>query len=141
MPDGVSYEGVFGDKKAMQVASVNGVVNGVVGGMPQGIVMRDALAMNAPAAPAAMPKVEQAVLREKAAPEKLHPALRGLTGQVEVKVWVTARNQPLLDKLKAAGLVVLEMGANTRLIIGRIDASKLVELTRLPEVTYIAPRV
>jgi Ca-activated chloride channel homolog len=137
IPDGVSYEGVFGDKKAMQVASVNGVV----GGMPQGIVMRDALAMNAPASPAAMPKVEQAALREKAAPEKLHPSLRGLTGQVEVKVWVTARNQPLLDKLKAAGLVVLEMGSNTRLIIGRIDATKLVELTRLPEVTYIAPRV
>jgi Ca-activated chloride channel homolog len=131
MPDGVSYEGVFGEKKTMQAA-------GVVGGFPQrSFAVSDSMVMNAPAA---APKVEQAVLREKAATEKLHPSLRGLTGKVEVKIWVTARTQALIDKLKAEGVVVLEMGANTRLIIGRIDASKLEGLTRIPEVTYIAPR-
>ena len=138
IPDGVSYEGVFGERKAMQAAAFGG---GVVGGVPGSFSMSDALTANGPAAPTARPKVEQAVLRDKIAPDKLHPSLRGLSGQIEVKIWVTARTQTLVDKLKAAGLVVLEMGTNTKLVIGRIDASKLEELTRLPEVTYIAPRL
>jgi len=139
MPDGVSYEGVFGERKSLQAASFNGAINGVVGGVPRGAMIGDAQIMNAPLP--SSPKIAAAVFKEKAEPDKLHPSLRGRTGQVEVKVWVTSRSATLLDKLKAAGLVVLEMGSNTRLIVGRIDASKLEELTRLPEVTYIAPRV
>jgi Ca-activated chloride channel family protein len=138
MPDGVSYEGVFGEQQMM---SVSGFAGGVVGGVfpPRNLAMgRLPAAMPAPPAPAAA-RVDAALYVDTAS--KIHPALASRTGRVTVQVWVNDRSEESIAALKRAGLEVTKLDpSNSKLVIGRIDVSSLEAIARLTFVTYIRPQ-
>jgi Ca-activated chloride channel family protein len=143
MPEGVSYEGIYGRERtmaksgmpvAMYSAAAGGVVGGIIGGVSRSV---------APAQPLA----EIAVVDE-ARPQatadgawKISPMLRGITsGKVTVQVYVGDTSEPVLKKLRAAGLEVLVMPQSGRIVVGRIDVRKLPDLARITEVRFIAPQ-
>jgi isopentenyl phosphate kinase len=72
---------------------------------------------------------------------KISPALRNVTaGKVLVQVYVSDLNEATLKKLKDAGLEPLAQPASNRIVVGRIEASKLMALAKLAEVRFIAPQ-
>jgi Ca-activated chloride channel family protein len=130
MPDGVSYEGVFGEQQMMKA-----------GGLPRGpapAIFSRYLALPAPAREIAAP-VDAALYVDTAA--KIHPALASRTGRVTVQVWVNDRSEESIAALKRAGLEVTKLDpSNSKLVIGSIDISKLEAIAKLTFVTYIRPQ-
>ena len=77
--------------------------------------------------------------------QKLDPALNklaqeGSTDTVEVQVLLREASPPTLDRLRAAGLEILDTPGTDLLVRGRIIASRLAELTKLDAVRYIVRR-
>jgi len=161
MPEGVSYEGVFGPKVEMQAAMPlaapmrGGFVGGVTGGLVRKTVSGPQTA-------------QEAVLRDVArqwSPEeqklaKLAPALRALAeratrpgfkptveeakflrnGKVEVQVFLTDTSEATLKQLKELGFEVVLQPTTAKLVIGRLPVEKLAALAELNVVRYVAPR-
>jgi Ca-activated chloride channel family protein len=125
MPDGVSYDGVFGGERMQIMAAAAPAMMRQESFLGQSPERHKASTM-------------PAVFRDEAS--KVHPALAGATGKVEVQVWVTDTSADAVAKLKVAGLEILNVPGNPRRIVGRIDAAKLQALTKLAFVTYISPR-
>ncbi len=135
MPEGVSYQGVYGDMRAVKLSAMMAPRNmaagnaGVIGGYPAASETIQA----APRAAVARPAQDQGVLW------KISPALRNAaSGQLEVQVYLVNTAPATMQKLKAAGLQIVTAGSG-RIVIGRIDASKLADLAALAEVRFIAP--
>jgi hypothetical protein len=133
MPEGVSYEGVFGkasDEGVNAVAmryspsSGGGVIGGIVGGVPATRQM----VMVAPAESAA--KADRAV-------QKLDPALLKAIGEVLVIVYLRDTGEAVLTQMKALGLEITRKPGARKFVIGRIDASKLKRLSELDAVRYV----
>jgi Ca-activated chloride channel family protein len=128
MPDGVSYEGVFGEQQMARA-----------GGFAGGVLALHSAAMRAPAAPSAWVRPDTAWVVDTAA--KIHPALASRTGRVTVQVWVNDRSEESIAALKRAGLEVTKLDpSNSKVVIGRIDISKLEAIAKLTFVTYIRPQ-
>ena len=145
MPEGVSYEGVYGERRlvktAMMAAPVargnyavtGGVVGGIIGGVPSA-------APPPPPPPSARPEM---AVRDQAANAawKISPALKNAgPGKIAVQVYVAEINDGVLKKLKDAGLELLQQQQSGTIVVGRIDASKLALLAKLTEVRFIAPQ-
>jgi len=162
IPEGVSYEGVFGPKSEMQMMPMavmaapmrGGPVGGVVGGLSKRAV-RTSLA-------------HEVELRDEArrwSPEeqklaKLAPVLRSLleraktpgfrptaeeakflrSGKVEVQVFLTDTSEATLKLLKDLGFEVVLQPTTAKLVIGRLPVEKLAALAELKVVRYVAPR-
>jgi Ca-activated chloride channel family protein len=132
MPDGVSYEGVFGEQ---QMAGAGGFASGVAGG----VLALHSAAMRAPATVWAEARANAALYVDSAS--KIHPALASRTGRVTVQVWVNDRSEESIAALKRAGLEVTKLDpSNSKLVIGRIEISKLQAIAKLTFVTYIRPQ-
>ncbi|MCC6392635.1 MAG: hypothetical protein IT167_18690, partial [Bryobacterales bacterium] len=157
MPDGVSYEGVFGDReqagammpRAARMSMGNrsmAVVGGAIGGYAQ----------NAPSAPPPARKDKKEMESDEARPPeskaaaKLHPdvaaALQGSqarfvsNGKAEVKVYLTNLNPAAIQALKALGFEVLRQEAGEQAVTGRVSLDKIEAIARLPVVRYISPK-
>jgi Ca-activated chloride channel family protein len=121
IPDGVSYEGIFGDQAASQ-------------GMFQ---------------PAAMtfvggsPRVRMATMQElrrpAAAPTKIDTVLRAAKGIVRVQIWLTDTQPATLAALKKLGFELTGSTRSAKLVLGRVDAAKLQQIAALAAVKWIAP--
>ncbi|MCZ2151749.1 MAG: VIT and VWA domain-containing protein [Bryobacterales bacterium] len=158
MPDGVSYEGVFGDREQAGVMMPRaarmpvgnrsaGVIGGVIGGYAQNAPV-------APPPPAHKNKGEteqdQARRPEPKAAAKLHPdvaaALQGAkarfvsNGKAEVKVYLTNLSPAATQALKALGFEVLRQETGEQAVIGRVSLDKIEAIARLPVVRYISPK-
>jgi Ca-activated chloride channel family protein len=140
IPEGVSYEGVFGKEADSAVNAIavrakgyaGGVVGGVIGGVP---ATRQTVTV-APASPAA--KGEKAYeARDQAL--KLDPSLLKATGRVLVKVFLRDASETALAQMKALGFVITARPGAMKMAIGRIDVSKLKQLSELAAVKYVAP--
>jgi len=142
MPEGVSYEGVFGLEQkvavrgnmgmmaAPRMMATGGVVGGIIGGVPGGIP--------------APPPPPLAQVRPPTEP-KLAGALsrlvnEGRTGKVLVQVYLTDTTAATLDQLKKVGFEVVTMPKTGTIVTGRIAIEKLRELAALKVVKYVAPR-
>ncbi|HYO79891.1 MAG TPA: VIT and VWA domain-containing protein [Bryobacteraceae bacterium] len=121
MPDGVSYEGVFGT--AGGAAPAVGAMRQI-----QGIAQSVATASY-------LPK-HSAELRSAA---RIHHDLIGKTGSVRVQIWLRSKNEALLSRLKRLGFVLTSLPETLNVVIGRVDASKLAEIAGIAEVRWIAP--
>ncbi len=147
IPEGVSYEGVFGKDKfemapvntfaAVKTARSLGVpvqsrmAGGVVGG-----VMRQDVAADQP-------------------PSKLHPAIAALiqrpatatnvafvrSGKAEIQVWLTDTSPAAIEKLKRLGFEIVLQPKTAKMIIGRLPVANLKALSELSFVRYVAPQV
>ncbi len=142
MPEGVSYEGVFGASQDRAVA-------------PKGTAMPMMLSRAREAAPASVMVMPQRGRAEVASgPEsKMHPLVAALAagkplprearfvrdGKAEVQVWLKQATKETLDALKQAGFEILRAPGGAGPVIGRIRVDRLAALARLDVVRYIAP--
>jgi Ca-activated chloride channel family protein len=135
MPDGVSYEGIFGEvgmERARAVAPMampaiagyrrgvaGSVAGGVIGGVPSQVRRQALLAPEPPAS-------------------KIDPALLAITqGKVKIQIALADASAANLEALKKLGFQIVAHPHKGRLIIGTIDAPRLAELARLPFVRYV----
>jgi Ca-activated chloride channel family protein len=149
MPEGVSYEGVYGDSRMAKMTAMPmqarmyragaGVVGGVPGGVVGGIIDSQAEAAPPPPAPA---RSDRAVNDASGVAWKISPALQNAApgGKLTVQVYVSAVNDGVLKKLKDAGLEILPQQHSGQIVVGRIDSAKLQALAKLTEVRFIAPQ-
>jgi Ca-activated chloride channel family protein len=155
MPEGVSYEGVFGeaDGPNMQMASnlsyaaKAGSALGLSASMP-----RASRAMAPP--PITNPATghdkgkEQAGDR-KTLESKLHPALLEVwdcwqktpnkcafvqDGKVKIQIWLTTDSQTVLDRLKALGFELIVHRSGEKTVVGKLAVAQVQALSRLAEV-------
>ncbi len=132
MPEGVSYDGVYGSGMDIMVKSSarsapmhtfaqlrGGVVGGVVGGIVE-----------------AVPNIDREEIKRS---YKISPALRGASGKVTVQLYLTDASQPTLEKLKNAGFKILVKPTSGRIVIGTVDSGQLEILAALAEVRFIGP--
>ncbi|MCW5981692.1 MAG: VWA domain-containing protein [Bryobacteraceae bacterium] len=143
MPEGVSYEGIFGERSEwLGARTANFMITeaapsrGVIGG--------------AAPAPAVMAERKADIFR-LATPSKLHPDLvsaaagrvpAGLAvrdGKVEVEIWLADANPRLLQQLKALGFEITVQPKIAKVLIGRIAVNRLKEVAKLEGVRYVTP--
>jgi Ca-activated chloride channel family protein len=143
MPEGVSYEGVFG-AAAEQAVMTNAPM-----------ARQRAFKSGGLAPPMSMPvqvaREDASVRREKEPVSKLDPALVALVkqppspnklvrnGKVLVKIWLADTSAATLAELKALGFEVVLQPKTAKLVIGRLPVSKLEALVKLAAVRYVAP--
>jgi Ca-activated chloride channel homolog len=131
IPEGVTYEGIFGEQQERDVAMIQ----------PMTFVANQA------AAPMAQSKMQVFVARdavasmreEVRAAVKLSPALAGAMGVVRVYVLLKDDSPATLAAMKKLGFVLIAKPQTAKIVIGRIDASKLKELSELAAVRFVAP--
>ena len=135
IPEGVSYEGIFGNgaemrafapmaqSKAMAVmpAPANGA--GLGGGVYRNRAVQADMAMES---------------AQRLPANKLDPALAGKTGVLNVQIWLSDTGAEAMAKLKAAGVTVLAQPKSGKSVIAKVDASKLEALKQMTFVTYIS---
>ena len=166
MPEGVSYEGVFGEAGAAEMKMMayrgqsgmgGGVVGGIIGGVPGGSPQMTAVAPPPPARPVPESGAarNEAWTRPDAAKEtietKLHPDLRKLAGGVpvsavtvwdgkaEVEVWLEETSGAALAELKRLGFVASAEPKIAKVVIGWLPVERLEEAARLSGVRYVTP--
>jgi Ca-activated chloride channel family protein len=135
IPEGVSYEGIFGGEQAHLNA------------LASPIMFSRSSAQMAPVAPAVMRgSMPDMRVEEKAGNAKIDPALTGVSltrlavnGKVQVQVWLTTTDEKTLAALRQAGLEILGRPGAAKMVIGRIALDKLEALSKLAAVTWIAP--
>jgi Ca-activated chloride channel family protein len=129
IPEGVSYEGVFGNEVHVAAA-------GKMRGVSQQAV---AVVATAPFMPA--PEARREVLTDQASVStvKIDPTLLKQTGSVKVQVWLIDASDAALAELKKLGFEMTTKPGAMKMVVGHIDATKLRQLSQLSLVKYIAP--
>ena len=154
MPDGVSFEGVFGDRQDQRIAAQS-----MANAAPH---FRHAKRRTAKAESAS------SVLREMEemapsmpVPSKLHPALLSLLAIIEkagtsqpaddapfvengkalIRVQLLEKTPSALRKLKDLGFQLLHDPESSGFVIGRLAVAQLPALAELEDVVYVAPVV
>ena len=140
MPEGVSYQGTFGDsqlgaamiKYSRQYAPVStGAFSGIATVAPA-----ERLTLFA--------GQDHEQLSEVSPARKLHPDLEAgvaklaRNGVLHVQVWLSATNVSTVAQVQKLGLEITAQ-PNSTLLIGRISVGKLRALSELKTVRYIAP--
>jgi Ca-activated chloride channel family protein len=169
MPEGMSYQGVFGTRMEMDQRAMNapmvmpamsgfagGVVGGVMGGRPQGLqggpppppeTARKATpptspkqAITAPESAATLDAAISALIqRVKAGGRPSVDEARFVFGdQAYIRVTLSDASPAAIEQLRKAGLVITKTEGNV--IAGHVPLASLEALSKLPLVTWIAPR-
>ena len=96
------------------------------------------------------PKTSEPIREERkelsTPPQKLDALLTarfqqaGPTEKIGIRVFLSTVNESVLAALRPAGLTIVSRPGQARLIIGEIEAGKLIALTRLAEVQHITLR-
>ncbi|MDA2910657.1 VIT and VWA domain-containing protein [Nitrospiraceae bacterium AH_259_D15_M11_P09] len=158
MPEGVSYEGIFGRGDASRSRAYPGA-------MKHSSIMRGFAAQNvAPTEAVADALTEsEAPVRESRSllQTKLHADLAGLAerikdqrftlteaegqfvrkGQALVQIWLRDTSPETMVQLKRLGFVLVLQPKTANLVIGRIPLAKLAAVAELKGVRYVAPQV
>lgn len=154
MPDGVSYEGVFGEReRAGSMAPMTARMSIANRPMPTSKGVLGGFAQMATAPPPVYKdkkETEEDGARRPASTAKLHPdvaaALQGAkarfvsNGEAEVKVYLTNLSPAAIEALKALGFEVLRQEAGEQAVTGRVSLDKIEALAKLPAVRFISPR-
>jgi Ca-activated chloride channel family protein len=145
MPEGVSYDGVYGKenramaKMSMPVGSSGGFMArraaapASVMAPPPPSEPRDAAKTESEARPV------KPVVPGQDSRSKVHASLLAMQpgSQASIQVWLNQATPSAIAKLRAAGLAIDTVEGS--LVTGRIDAGKLLLLANLAEVRTIAP--
>ncbi len=164
MPEGVSHEGIYGERVAvaglrstgfagyagMQATggfARGGVVGGVIGGVPSPAPMP---------LPRRVPAEKTRDSQEQLAISRLHPDVaaaisqlkKGATpsaafirdGKAYLQVWLSDASPELLKQIRALGFETTVDPRVAKLLVGRIAVGKLPALAAMREVRYIAPQ-
>ncbi len=160
IPEGVSYEGVFGEQPVAMQMAARGAMMQSTAVMTAPSVRKDrgfwGAAGSAPPPPYNVPKAEER--KEANGPHaKMDPRLASLVnwrranpsavadpaglmknGKVEIRLSLADVNDQVLARLKQLGLEVVFHPKGMKLLIGRIAVARLESLAQIPSVTYIA---
>jgi Ca-activated chloride channel family protein len=160
MPEGMSYEGVFGSENRLDTVQVRGAMpmfmsmsggrgggGGAVGGVAGGVLM------DGSALPAAAPRKEAVV----APAAKFDPAVAALIqrvaagarpsveearfvfgGEAYLRITLSDASAGALEQLRSAGFTIARQEGNV--IIGHAPVAKVEAISKLAFVTWIAPR-
>lgn len=130
IPDGVSYEGIFGDQAApppvaQPIAFRAAPFSGQVFMQRAEVLMggRPAKTMAAPSTPAT----------------RIDPVLSSAKGLVRVQIWLRDTEASTLAALKKLGFELTGSTRTAKLVIGRVDAARLGSIAALASVKWIAP--
>lgn len=130
IPDGVSYQGVFGEAPGQPVAAAR-----MMYATPTFLGDRAHKTMNeAVQVTGAAPVLVQPEFKSKIA-----PVLLNRTGRLDVRIYLKSTSAQTLAALKQAGFELIAQPASAKVVVGRIDASKLKALSELADVIHIAP--
>ncbi|MCB8933346.1 MAG: VWA domain-containing protein [Chthonomonadaceae bacterium] len=142
MADGVSYEGIFGNRPGAFARSASGGFGGggFGGGGFSGAAAAKSLSTTTP--PARDKAETKSGMTEKELHEfnvrtKIAQPLRGAKGQQEVQIWLADTDPGTLDKLKKAGAKVEVVDEGLRVVFGIVDAAKLEALAQIEQVQRI----
>ena len=155
MPEGMSYEGVFGSEVQPMMAG-GGVMGGVIGGMAMHAPMLAKMRVDRMAAPpppplpAAAPapsrefRTETAREPETRMPPSLVRLCQAAQGtpnpdKVLVQVYLADTSAATLAALRKAGFEITAQPKSGTIVTGRIAANRLKELAALVAVRYVAP--
>lgn len=137
MPEGVSYQGIFGNEAAkVNMAAAGGARQTLMpmASPPTGIGRRiqesdRADIRSLPAEP------------KRDARAKLSPALHNVTAgrTVEVQISLSDASEATLAKLRALGVTLLTQPNTARILVAKVAGEKLLALAALDEVRYVAP--
>ncbi|HEY3738713.1 MAG TPA: VIT and VWA domain-containing protein [Bryobacteraceae bacterium] len=150
MPEGVSYQGVYGSAQPSGYAVAQSAPMPPPNPYPSSFKSaRAGSAGRGATAPATLepaPKEMAKDVRREQPDEprqisKLHPDLLNLdpTLTVNVQVWLNSVSVDVIAKLKKAGLTVLTHPSGGLLVTGRITASQLAQIEAIDEVRFISP--
>lgn len=147
MPEGVSYEGVFGDRNEQRAASMRFQSGGFA---TAGTFARGARAQALPL-PAPPPQAELLAARSP----HLHPWIEALIrhgasgheaqfvrdGKAAVQIYLSDTTPETLAQLRALGFEITYLPKTGSMVTGRIAVDKLESLSHLSAVKYMAPRL
>lgn len=147
MPQGMSYEGVFGSPGG-SIQAMYGPGSG--GGFAKSFAIADSLeappplmrsiprAQNTPPARTAPTPIPNA---NPNGPSKLDPLLLNLQpgATAHIEIWLTNILPQTIEKLKKLGVVIVSQPKGTTLVIAKVPAEKLLDVAMLPEVRYLTP--
>ncbi|MBI2875509.1 MAG: VWA domain-containing protein [Candidatus Tectomicrobia bacterium] len=162
MPEGVSYEGVFG----LEDAAPSGIGQRAISPSPAagGFSGRKERPSYAPAerSVAALPETQELAMEPPSSgPAKLHPTLTAVVervknrdtkptaaeasfvkkGQALIQVWLRDTSPETMARLKKLGFELVLQPKTANLVIGRLPIDKLAELAALDVVRYVAPQL
>ncbi len=142
MPEGVNYEGVFGERDEALSRAAVGKMSIAAGAFPQRSMVKDA----------AMPaQLEEPIRQSESSARKLDPRLaqlavghpqtgvKVLSGKVAVEIWLAEPTLGLLARLKSLGFKVIVEPKIAKVLIGWLPINKLEEAASMKEVRHIAP--
>ncbi len=163
IPEGVSYEGIFGGRgDALRPVPMLGMAAPPMASrgdvMGKSMEQRAIIEADAPVDLRSEGKPDQSVMTESA---KLHRALAAVVkrlkeknqtptpeetsfvknGKAEVQVWLTDTSDETLAQLEKLGFELVLKPKSGNLVIGRLPIEKLAALAGLKPVRYIAPQV
>lgn len=167
MPEGVSYEGVFGEKDELKSKHYAPATPGVGGGRYPGKTTNGAVGYASRNPAREMAAADAATVRQQPMSAddrkradmaaKLHPTLMAtvqcLQGNVQkpcgavpgsklsLQIWLTEKSPAVLAQLKALGFELVLDPRTAKLVIGRLPVEKLEALSKLAVVRYVAPQV
>ena len=131
MPEGVSYEGVYGREVGPQpvmLAKRAFALPAAVGGFAG----QRAEAVNDARTLPAQSQADSGI-------EDFAEARGVTTGRVTVLLWISDTSEQTLAKLKALGVEVLAKPRSGKVLMVRVAAEKLQAIAAMAEVKYIAP--
>jgi Ca-activated chloride channel homolog len=134
LPEGVSYEGVFGGEREEAAARAKPMTftPAFIGSARQ----------NAPSplrSGSYVTLADKDTLKEEVrSASKIDPAITGLTGEIRVTVLLRDNSPDVIAQLKKLGLTVIARQQSAKVVIGRISADKVKQLAELAGVRYIA---
>jgi Ca-activated chloride channel family protein len=143
MPEGVSYEGVFGESDRIVAKEAKFRLSAMAAapfGSPRPAVAQSQVVSDQ----------RQGVTARREALSKLHPDLAALMtgrssnlstagGKVMVEVWLVDATPKAMAELKKLGFEVTVQPKIAKVVIGRLPVAKLEELARLDTVRYVTP--
>lgn len=129
LPEGVSYEGIYGDRQSVTAAAF---IQQGMQGMP---VRATGVVGGFIAAPQVIMPTQH---KQRAAADKLDPALLQVKGNVKVRLVLARTDDAVRSQLRQNGAEVVSI-LPANIIVARVDASKLPELLKLDAVLWIGP--
>ena len=147
MPEGVSYEGVFGGDARFERVAAMGAVSGFVGGvlpsMSQQVYVTASAAPLPPAAPAVPPRADPlitALIRRVQAGARpgVDETRFVFGGEAYIRITLNDASAGALDQLRRVGFLITRQEGN--IVIGHAPVAKVEAISKLPAVAWIAPR-
>lgn len=142
MPEGVSYEGVFGDSRGngIQPMTIARSALRTMAVPSQGTYELRRQVSAARETPKLHPSLSALVERLKAGPQP-GAAYPGFVknGKAEVQVWLADTSPETLRQLKDLGFELVLQPRTAHVVVGRIPLEKLAALAELKTVRYVAP--